>query len=303
MTSRTQRRDPDENIANIRSFLLAAEALPSPKGAALRLIELANDPAAGVSEAVEVIRTDPALTGFVIRAANAARFGNVERTLDLGRAVTRVGMAMVREHALALSMLRDQPQLRCEPFDYTGFWTESLYTATLLDALARRFRVFRPGEAFVLGLLAGIGRLAFATAAPADYALVLQRAATGGAPLAALEQQVFGFNHHELSSVLLADWGIPTELADVIYWQCDPEGGGFAPDSRPYRLAGLLQLGAGMATVDLAADSADSGLVYLRAAVLELDEEAIVALRDEARAELREWLQTIGLPLPSILGA
>lgn len=291
-------RNPDDTRGRIRRFILDAEALPSPKGAALRLIELARDPDASIDETVRVIQTDPALTGFVVRAANAARFGGIERTLDVKRAVVRVGMQMVRAHALAISMIRDHKKLRCKHFDYTRFWTESLYTAVLMDKLAERYREFRPGEAFVLGLLAGVGRLAFATAAPDDYGVVLARAAARGVPLELLEQEAFGFDHHELSAVLLADWGVPTELADVVYWQCDPEGGGLKPDSRPYRLAGVLQLAAGLAAEAVAAPEQDgaSGIVYLRAALLELDPADMAALTAQALVELREWLQLIGLP-------
>jgi HD-like signal output (HDOD) protein len=291
-------RNPDDTRGRIRRFILDAEALPSPKGAALRLIELARDPDASIDETVRVIQTDPALTGFVVRAANAARFGGIERTLDVKRAVVRVGMQMVRAHALAISMIRDHKKLRCKHFDYTRFWTESLYTAVLMDKLAERYRQFRPGEAFVLGLLAGVGRLAFATAAPDDYGVVLARAAARGVPLELLEQEAFGFDHHELSAVLLADWGVPTELADVVYWQCDPEGGGLKPDSRPYRLAGVLQLAAGLAAEAVAAPEQDgaSGIVYLRAALLELEPADMAALTAQALVELREWLQLIGLP-------
>ncbi|AUL98822.1 MAG TPA: HDOD domain-containing protein [Pseudothauera hydrothermalis] len=291
-------RNPDDTRGRIRRFILDAEALPSPKGAALRLIELARDPDASIDETVRVIQTDPALTGFVVRAANAARFGGIERTLDVKRAVVRVGMQMVRAHALAISMIRDHKKLRCKHFDYTRFWTESLYTAVLMDKLAERYREFRLGEAFVLGLLAGVGRLAFATAAPDDYGVVLARAAARGVPLELLEQEAFGFDHHELSAVLLADWGVPTELADVVYWQCDPEGGGLKPDSRPYRLAGVLQLAAGLAAEAVAAPEQDgaSGIVYLRAALLELEPADMAALTAQALVELREWLQLIGLP-------
>lgn len=291
-------RNHEHTRGQIRRFILDAESLPSPKGAALRLIELARDPNASIDETVRVIQTDPALTGFVVRAANAARFGGIERTLDLKRAVVRVGMQMVRAHALAISMIRDNKKLGCKHFDYIRFWTESLYTAVLMDNLAKRYREFRPGEAFVLGLLAGVGRLAFATAAPDDYDVVLARATSRGVPLELLEQEAFGFDHHELSSVLLADWGVPTELADVVYWQCDPEGGGLLPDSRPYRLAGVLQLAAGLSAEAVAAPEEEgaSGIVYLRAALLELDDEDIAELTADAMVELRDWLQMIGLP-------
>jgi HD-like signal output (HDOD) protein len=294
-------RDPSETIGNIRRFLLAAEALPSPKGTALRFAELARDPDAGMDAMAQVIRSDPALSGFVLRAANAARYGGGKPILDLNRAMVRLGVNAVRSHALAVSLIRDGKGVRCARFDYDGFWTASLLTASLMEALARRNNEFPAPDAFVLGLLSRIGRLAFATAAPGDYAQVLERDAAGGVALEVLEQRAFGFDHHELSSVLLADWGIPTALADVVYWQCDPEGGGFAPESRPYRLAGALQLAGSLADYCLAPAEhpQDAGTVYLRAAVLEVPAGEIAALTEASLADLRDWLRLVGLPVPA----
>jgi HD-like signal output (HDOD) protein len=305
MSTAADPRNPAETIGNIRGFLMDAEALPSPKGTALRLMELARDPDASIDVVVRVIRSDPSVAGFVLRAANAARFGSTDQTLDLNRAVVRLGMNLVRAHALALSMIKDSTQVRCEHFDYNTFWTGSLLTASLMESLARRYREFPAADAFVLGLLSGIGRLAFATAAPAEYARVLERAANGKLPLEALEQAAFGFDHHELSSVLVADWGVPTALADVVYWQCDPEGGGFAPDSRPYRLAGALQLAGALAVRALAGDedTEGTGAVYLRAALLELSPEELDGLVAESLRDLQEWVRLIGLPAPAVRAA
>ncbi len=294
-------RDPNETIGNIRKFLVAAESLPSPKGTALRFVELARDPDASIDEMVQVIRSDPALAGFVLRAANAARFGGGKPILDLNRALVRLGVNAVRSHALAVSLIREGTRVRCERFDYNGFWTASLLGASLMEALAQRTGGFPSADAFVLGLLGRVGKLAFATAAPTEYAQVLERQAAGGVPLETLEQRAFGFDHHELSSVLLADWGIPTALADVVYWQCDPEGGGFAPDSRPYRMAGALQLASTLADSCLAPDAAsvDAATVYLRAAVLELSAEEVTAITESSLADLRDWLRLVGLPAPA----
>lgn len=303
MTEAAPVRDPDETIGNIRRFLLEAEALPSPKGTALRLSELARDPNASIEAITQVISSDPALAGFVLRAANAARFADGEHLMDLNRAVVRLGVAVVRSHALALSLIKEGMSGQCARFDYDSFWTASLLVASLMEGLARRNGELPPGDAFVLGLLARIGRLAFATAAPAEYAGVLERQAEASAPLEALEQHAFGFDHHELSAVLLADWGLPTALADVVYWQCDPEGGGFAPESRPYRQTGALQLASSLADCCLAPqdNQLDAGTVYLRAAVLELSAEEVTALTETALADVREWVSLVGLPLPAPL--
>lgn len=302
-------RDRGKVTGNIREFLLAAEALPSPRGAALQLIELSRDAETSIDAVVKVIRSDPALSGFVLRAASAARFGRTERALDLKHAVVRLGMNIVRAHALALSLAGARGRSNCPRFDYNAFWTGALLDAAVMEALARHRGDLPGAEAFTLGLLSDVGKLAFATAAPATYDAVLERSAqqrVGADPmqdgLDRFEQEAFGFDHHELSAVLLADWGLPTMLADVVYWQSDPEGGGFAADSRSYRLACGLQFATRLAEACLA-DEADVdlvGTVYLRGAILDLTPEEVRSLANEALGELPAWTELVRLPAPRI---
>lgn len=302
MTDTSSQRDRVEVTGNIRQFLLAADELPSPRGAALQLIELARDPDVSIDAIARVIRSDPALTGFVLRAASAARFGRTERPLDLRQSVVRLGMNIVRAHAVALSLVSNKPRFMSRRFDYNAFWTASLLNAAVMEALARQRGDLPAAEAFTLGLLSDVGLLAFATAAPASYDLALDRAANSSDPVEAVEQETFGFDRHELSAVLLADWGLPTSLADVVYWQRDPEGGGFAPDSRSYRLACGLQLASLLAQTCLADEPpADAvATIYLRAAILDLAPDDARGLASEALTELPLWTGLVGLPKPRI---
>lgn len=282
----------DAVLGDIRSFLVSGADFPSPKGVALRLAELARDPDAGVADAAKLVKTDAGLTAFVLRAANAARYGSGPAVVDVQRAVVRLGMGLLRIHAIAVSVMQQHLQGRCANFDYGGFWRESLLTAVLTEALARRCDGFPREEAFALGMLGGIGRLAFATSAPDEYAVVLA-VGHGDTELLAAERRIFGFDHNELTAVLLADWGVPTHLADVVYWKQDPEAGGFTRDSVPHKLAGALQLAEGMAR--LMFGQGDPAPLLVRAGMLDISPEELQAMAREALQQWGEWARSIDL--------
>lgn len=295
-------RERENVLRDIREFLVGAEQLPSPKGTAVQLMTIARDPRADVSDAVRVVKSDPALAGFVLRAANSARFGGLVKAVDLQRAVIRLGMNMIRVYAITLSMMGEKPRQRCPEFDYPGFWTRALLTGLVAARLAGLRDGFPPEEAFSLGLLGSIGRLAFATAAPAEYGALLRQHLKQSSPtLEEREQQHFGFDHHELSAVLLVDWGLPAKLADVVYWQCDPEAGGFPPHAREHQMAGALQLAATVAELsflDAVEPAAVSG-AYLRAALLDLAPEDMRRITAEALGELAAWSSLTGIAAPT----
>lgn len=304
MTDTPPQRTRQQVAGDIRKYLRAADALPTPHGTATKLIELARDERASLADNVLVLRSDPALTGFVLRAASAARFGGAPVRLDLKHAVQRLGLDVIRAHALALSLISQPVRPRCQGFDYTRFWVGALHKAVLTEALVRHCGARPGGDAFSLGLLADVGSLAFATASPRQYAQVLADGADTGGALAERERAVFGFDHHELSAVLLADWQLPGALADVVYWQRDPEGSDAAAGSTAHRVAGILQLADVLSrrALDADKDSDDDGAAQaaLRAAILDLDAEAMQQISADSLPALREWADLVGLPLPPL---
>jgi HD-like signal output (HDOD) protein len=296
----TMTRERENVVRDIRDFLVAAESLPSPKGTALQLMAVARDPRAEVSDAVKVVKSDPALAGFVLRAANSARFGGLVKAVDLQRAVIRLGMNMIRVYAISLSVMAEKPRQRCPEFDYERFWTRSLLAGLVAARIAAQ-KDFPAEETFSLGLLGHIGRLAFATSVPAEYGRVLSQVASGATTLEAGERAQFGFDHHELSAVLLVDWGLPAKLADVVYWQYDPEEGGFAPESREHQMAGALQLAGSVAELSFRdhLDPAAVAAAYLRAALLDLGPAQVRQITADALGELGNWSAFTKIAVPT----
>lgn len=301
MTEPTPLPDPMGVVGDIRHFLLGAEALPTPHGTALKLMEFARDPDTPITEILRVIQSDPALTGFVLRAASAARFHGANEGLDLRRSVLRLGLDTIRSRAVALSLVNQRGRTPCAGFDYPGFWLASLHTGILMESLSLYCEGLDCHDNFSLGLLGSIGRLAFATAAPVEYARLLERAPPPHDDIAALERAAFGFDHHELSSVLLADWGIPTVFAEVVYWQSDPEGGNFTPGSRQHLLASALQLATSLSRLTLGATppEGEHEAAALRAAILGLPESTMRAIVSESLPQLSDWARLVGLPAPT----
>ena len=302
MNPLTRPRPRSEVIGDIREFLEAAETLPTPQGTAVKIASLARDPDADLEDIVRVLKADPALTGFVLRAAAAARFHGMRGTANVLTAVQRLGLNAVRSYALVLSLIGQSGHLRCESFDYRRFWVGALHTGVLTESLAVAAHHQSADDTFSLGLLANVGMLAFATAQPAEYGRVLAVARYAGAEIAPLEREVFGFDHHELTAVMLVDWQLPTSIADIVYWHRDPEGGGFAPGSTQYLLASVLRLARSLSDAVLDERDAPERIAdaRLRGAILEIEPERLQETLAQSVVSLREWAQLVGLPVPAI---
>jgi HD-like signal output (HDOD) protein len=198
-------------------LVAAAGPLPSPKGVALEIMRLTRRDDVTVLQIAQALRADPALSGRLLKTANSASNGARRPVASINDAVTVLGLASVRQLALGFSLISDYSSGGCARFDYQGFWSRSLLVALAAQGVARQTRMAAPDEMFACGLLADVGRLAFATLYPEGYGKLLDEAdAQTDEDICALELERFGLNHVEMSAMMLHDWGLPELFVDAI---------------------------------------------------------------------------------------
>jgi len=280
--------------------LKATGRLPSPKGVALAVMQLAQKEDATQTEIARTIKADPALSGRLVKAANCAALAGRRPVASVPDAVAALGLATVRNLALGFSLVAGYRGGGCPRFDYPGFWSHALATALGMQAIAVRTRVAPAEDAFLLGLLARIGCLGLATVYPAEYAEVLeQHDRRGHRELAALEQQRFAMDHNALTVVLMEDWGLPRVLIDPVPFHECPEDARFPEGSRARALAHSLGLAVRIADLCLEKPEAQGALLpalVLAGARAGQDADALAAIVDQAAMDWREWGPMLEVP-------
>ena len=191
--------------------------LPSLPTVAVEAMKLFHDPNSSNEQLVALIRKDPAIVGKLLKAANSAKYGLRGEVTDLNRAVMMLGRATATPLVLSFSLARQSMESSQHLEFYRRFWLRSFVQATAADVLCSLFAspAFR-GECYSVNILAGLGKLALLRAEPDRYLEVLQRAAAENASLPRIEQEVFGFTHLKLSSVLLQQMGLPERFCQTI---------------------------------------------------------------------------------------
>lgn len=234
--------------------------LPSPKGVALAIMEICRRDEATLDDIARVVQTDPALTGRLLRLANAALVAGGRPVVAIPDAVRRLGLATVRQVAMGFSLVDQYQTGPCKAFDYTRFWSHSLLMAVAMQALGRLSRAASPDELFACGLMARIGCLALATVHPVEYAELLQ-SSPDDARLAALERQHLQADHNDFTAAILCDCGMPKALVEPVYYHEAPEASGFTEGSRPHQLAHLFYHAKRLADMGLAPETERAGII------------------------------------------
>lgn len=187
--------------------------LPSPRGVALEIMRACNIEKVATSHIVELLSTDPALTGIILERANVASAG-ARPVVSISDAVNRLGLNTVKNLSLGFSLIEHYAEGPCAAFDYSGYWSRSVLMAVAMREIGSGLSIAPPEELFVLGLLARVGCLGLATAYPLQYSELLASGAKFD-ELLVRENAEFAVTHLQLSVDMLGRWGIPDLFASA----------------------------------------------------------------------------------------
>jgi len=193
--------------------------LPTIPKVAQQLITSFSSEDVSVTEIANQLTADPALSAKLLRLANSAYF-HVSRSIGtVDAALQMLGFVMVRNLVLGNSMAGAFKHV--QGIDLKQFWRYNLFTACSARWLAHRAD-FNADLVFTLGLMHGIGQLQMHAVMPQAVAPLNQQMGVLDAGRIALEQQVFGFDHMQVSAELARVWNFPQPLIDALRQVANP---------------------------------------------------------------------------------
>lgn len=277
----------------------ASGLLPSPKGVALAVMQLAQDERTTNAAMARTITADPALSGRLLKASNTAQFSRRRPIASVPDAIVVLGLNTVRQLVLGFSLVSDYRSGRCPNFDYEHFWAHSLLKALAMQAIAGQVRIAVPEETFLIGLLSSIGRLALATVYPNEYGSLLADPESTDDRLVALEKQHFATDHNQLTASLMTDWGLPGVFIEPTLHHEQPAAAPFEQGSRGYELTYALTLATCLADICLAPE-ASRGLrlheLFETGKRVGLDAEKVTSVADRTVKDWQEWGRLLEVP-------
>jgi HD-like signal output (HDOD) protein len=213
---------PEQVRAAALRFLgqLAAEVssgtvdLPCFPNIVLRIRTALSDPKNTPEQTVTIVGAEPRLAARLLQTANSAAFNPSGRPLsELRTAITRLGHQLVQSAAMAFAVqhMKDEASLRSIAEPLSQLWKQSITVASLCQIVAKRTKV-TPDEAFLTGLLHGIGRL---------YIMVraVGRAGEFGDQASFLDL-IAGW-HPSIGKAVLENWGFAEEMSEAVASQSD----------------------------------------------------------------------------------
>ena len=190
--------------------------LPCFPDVVVRIRHALADPNTTLEKTVAIVGNEPRLAARLLQTANSAAFNTSGKPLtDLRSAITRLGQQLVQSAAVAYAVqqMKHAPSLRSIAKPLTELWRDCIAVASISQAVAERTKL-SPEQAFLTGLLHGIGRLYI-------IARSVGHAARFGSDAKFLE--VVADWHASIGKAVLENWGFAEEMCEAVGDQDDHE--------------------------------------------------------------------------------
>ena len=193
----------------VLSLVKASPRLATLPSAYARLSVTLDDPNANADKVASVVRTDPALTAWLLKVSNNAAFGNPRHVDTVHQAVVVLGTTRIRHLALAAAVFGVFRGIPSHLIDVRTFWEHSLAVAVGAELIGRW--AGHPGteQLFVSGLLHDIGLLVICANQPAEALRVLHASRADRVVAPVIERRLLGYDHGDVGEQLLNAWGLP----------------------------------------------------------------------------------------------
>ncbi|MBK6766570.1 MAG: HDOD domain-containing protein [bacterium] len=193
-----------------------ASDLPTLPTIAFEVARLANDPLAGMSEIVRIIRNDPSMTSKILRVSNSAFYGMPRRVESLNMALVVLGMREVSNLVTSISVFKAFPAKDTDhSFVRETFWEHSAGTGEIARVLAAKLHMRLHGIEFTAGLLHNIGKIVLHQFYPNELAQAFKMAEAERIPSIVAEQRVLGTDHSEVGAWIAEKWSLPNSIVGV----------------------------------------------------------------------------------------
>jgi HD-like signal output (HDOD) protein len=183
---------------------------------ALKVIEVARDPATGAADLKAVVEGDPALGTRVLRMVNSAAYGLRSSVTNLQQAISYLGFSQVRNLAMTASVSKIfKADETIGTYRRIMLWRHLVSVGICARLVAARCKIPGFEDAFLAGLLHDVGIIIEDQHAHGHFRQVIADLSED-LTLSAVESRHLGFDHCTLGARVTEMWRFPETLRAAI---------------------------------------------------------------------------------------
>ena len=186
--------------------------IPPLPAAVNQLLGEINKSDPDIDKLAKLISTSPEIAAKTIKTVNSSLFSPRLPVADVKRAVTLLGLKIIRSIALAYATMDALPKPPGKLFDHNAFWSDSLLQAALARAFAKKNFSSQLEEVFTASLLADLAVPVLLCVWRDYYEPIVDEWNQSSSHLSVIERDHFGWDHAQAGAWIIQSWEFPEEM-------------------------------------------------------------------------------------------
>ncbi|HYA14969.1 MAG TPA: HDOD domain-containing protein [Syntrophales bacterium] len=206
----------DEIIRSIKN-------IPAFPAVALKVMALIDDPDYAITDIVDVVKYDQAITANILRICNSAYFGLKYKVVTIGDAVMRLGQQNVIRAVEAAGVSKFYEKAKGYGLEANKLWEHSVGVALMSQILSKRIFNSEDAKLYTTALLHDIGKVVMGEFVDESFMKIYDIVSHEGISFLEAEGKVIGIDHAELGGKIASQWNFPADMREAIVYHHRPD--------------------------------------------------------------------------------
>jgi putative nucleotidyltransferase with HDIG domain len=210
----------------LKQVVSKIDSLPSVPSLYLELVEELKSEDASIDKIGEILTKDMGLTAKILKLVNSSFFGLRQHISNPAKAVSLLGIDMIKAIVLSAGTLEKFRKLKFPGFSIEQMWEHAMLSAAFAKIIAQDAELKRKEveTAFMAALLHDIGKLLLAAHMPTRFSEILEQVQRQNRTMVEAEMDIVGTSHAAIGAYLLGLWGLPDQIIDAAAFHHEPGG-------------------------------------------------------------------------------
>jgi HD-like signal output (HDOD) protein len=208
----------------VREMVSSEVKLASFPDIYFKIRQVLDSPLSTSAQVADVISKDTSLAAKLLKLVNSPFYGLPYRIDSISRAVMVIGGQEISTLALGISAMNAFKDIPPELINMRTFWEHSVAVGVFARLLGAATGANAGERLFVAGILHDIGRLIIFKKLPHAAVEAIYYSKANQAPMYVAEEEVMGFAHPLVGSLLLRAWKFPEALVSIVACHHKPSG-------------------------------------------------------------------------------